>query len=252
MAEVTTVEVCLSARGLDSEAWVTCAGASPGTASPTIRYADRAEGMTMSERLAQLDFSDDEDEDPQQSQTCQTPDRGAPAPDPALVTVPSSVSLIPMGAVVGGTPPKDPLLAAKRRSLQQEADTSTSTDLVPLTQEAVETSVEACLSTRGGPTQDASDELALRSMSEDAIEHPADDPPAAEEEAEEEAEADAEVSGALPTPTTAIAPEAWGFSDGGDPDLDAVAAARYCDKGEGLSLRERLSQLEFSDDEDED
>lgn len=35
-------------------------------------------------------------------------------------------------------------------------------------------------------------------------------------------------------------------------DHDADMAARYADKGQGLSVAQRLSQLEFSDDEDED
>jgi len=43
---------------------------------------------------------------------------------------------------------------------------------------------------------------------------------------------------------------AWDINDGSAPQKSA--SARYADKGEGLTLAQRLSQLDFSDDEDEE
>lgn len=259
MAEVTTVEACFSPRGLDSEAWVTTVGAQPNGTSPTVRYADRAEGLTMSQRLAQLEFSDDEDEDnSKRSVDGSRSARRTSSPSAQSPTrVPNSLSLIPMGAVS----PKDPLISVKRPLLKQadasvaiaadnhsprgfelQADAAAECGVHDVAgrvaEETVTTSVEACLSTRGAELQDGGDELALRSMSEEALteDHPPEPSPDCM---------------SLRT-TTAFAPEAWGCSAGGALDLDALAHARYADKGEGLSLQERLSQLEFSDDEDED
>ncbi|CAE7248036.1 glgB1 [Symbiodinium pilosum] len=55
-AEVMDMSVPASPRN-DGEAWE--AGPAPG---PPNRYADKAQGLSLAERLLQLDFSDDEDE----------------------------------------------------------------------------------------------------------------------------------------------------------------------------------------------
>mmetsp|Transcript_18159 Transcript_18159/g.63809 ORF Transcript_18159/g.63809 Transcript_18159/m.63809 type:complete len:506 (-) Transcript_18159:34-1551(-) len=50
--------------------------------------------------------------------------------------------------------------------------------------------------------------------------------------------------------------QAWGFGGDGDGEPESAperhTQQKYSDKGEGLSLQQRLAQLDFSDDEDED
>ncbi|CAE7222093.1 unnamed protein product [Symbiodinium natans] len=60
--EVTDISIAVSPHNDDGEAWE--AGPAPG---PPGRYADKAQGLSLAQRLRQLDFSDDEDEEIQSS-----------------------------------------------------------------------------------------------------------------------------------------------------------------------------------------
>jgi len=63
---VLAMEEVGSGRGPEAQAWEVCAGqrdSSSTTASAASRYGDKAKGMSMHERLSQMEFSDDEDAD---------------------------------------------------------------------------------------------------------------------------------------------------------------------------------------------
>jgi len=70
---------------------------------------------------------------------------------------------------------------------------------------------------------------------------PDEEPAAEEEEAAEEA-----------TSSSKIAPDQEAWSLGADRSNPRGTNVRYSDKGEGLSIQQRLAQLEFSDDEEDE
>mmetsp|Transcript_75752 Transcript_75752/g.225841 ORF Transcript_75752/g.225841 Transcript_75752/m.225841 type:complete len:168 (-) Transcript_75752:51-554(-) len=64
-AAVTTMEGAVTPRGLAAGAWTTMADdGQVWSAKAAARYGDKAKGMSLHDRLSQLEFSDEEDESP--------------------------------------------------------------------------------------------------------------------------------------------------------------------------------------------